>query len=102
MLMRKDNCFLNATQILTLANKDSNERRYILDIMKKRTKVEVLPPAAGIRRKSSWVNFHHGQMLCKHLGLEQELKPLIEYGLKAQRNSYSSPPEQDHDYISEV
>lgn len=35
VLLRKTDCFLTATQIITLAEKDKNERKTILDKMKK-------------------------------------------------------------------
>jgi len=51
--MRKENCFLSATQILKLANKNSNKRKYILDIIKKQTKIKVLSPILGIQPNNS-------------------------------------------------
>jgi len=47
--MRKDNCFLNITQILTLANKNNNKRKYILNIIKKRTTIEILSLITNIQ-----------------------------------------------------
>lgn len=47
VLLRKTDCFLNATQIITLAKKDKNKRKIILDKMKKYTKVNVKKSAGG-------------------------------------------------------
>lgn len=100
--MRKKDCILNATQILALANTNSKDRAYILRIMKERTEIGQISPTKGIHWKASWVNFQHGRILCKHLKLEQKLKPLIEYGLKIQHDNGSNTEEQIHDYITEV
>lgn len=99
--MRKEDCFLNATQILTLANKNDSDRKYLLSLMKKQTEVQVLPPVTDIPYSCSWVNFQHGLILCQHLKLEHQLQPLINYGLRAQRDSCKRV-EQAHDYLTEV
>ncbi|KAI4088993.1 MAG: hypothetical protein L6R37_008114 [Teloschistes peruensis] len=77
ILMRKEDCFLNATQILTLANKNDSNRKYLLSLMKKQTEVQVLPPVTDIPYSCSWVNFQHGLILCQHLQLEHQLQSLI-------------------------
>ena len=84
--MRKEDCFLNATQILTLYTKLRLQRFEIIQ-------VEVITPIGGIPFSYSWVNFENGQILCKHSGLEQELQPLIDYGRKLQRDDDSKPIE---------
>lgn len=48
VLMRKAGCFLNATQILTLANKSASDRKYIMGRIKEQTEVQVFPPAVNI------------------------------------------------------
>ena len=71
--LRKKDCFLNATQITKLARLDCNERKKVFDKLKKRTSVDVE------KGKATWVNVQHGQGLCKELGLEEELRPLLDY-----------------------
>ena len=93
VLMRKEDCSLNATQILTLTNKSPSDSEHLLQLMGQSIKVEVLPPIAGIVSSCSWVNFEHGQILCKHFGLERVLQPLIDHGLKLQQDNYSKPME---------
>ncbi len=102
VLMRKEDCLLNATQILILANTNINDCKTILMLMKKQTAIERVSPAVNIPWRHSWVNFQHGRILCKHLKLEQELKPLIDYGLEVQRDHGSKTAEQVYDYITEV
>ncbi len=89
--MRKEDCLLNASQILTLTNKNPSDIQHLLQLMEQSIKVEVLPPILGIAPSCSWVNFEHGQILCKHFGLEQELQPLIDYGFEIQGNGDSKP-----------
>lgn len=84
ILLRKGDCFLNATQIIKLAKKDKNERKRILDQMKKDTKVDV---KKGDGRKAicgSWVNLQHGRILCNSLCLQRQLQPLLEYAQRLQ------------------
>ncbi len=102
VLMRKEDCLLNASQILTLTNKNFGDIEHLLQLMEQSIKVEVLPPIAGIASSCSWVNFEHGQILCKHFGLEQELQPLIDHGLKLQRDNYSKPVEYVNNYPAKV
>ncbi|KAL9125417.1 MAG: hypothetical protein Q9217_005374, partial [Psora testacea] len=92
--MRKEDCLLNATQILTLANTNRNDHTSILRLVKEQTLIEKVSPAVGIPWRHSWVKFQHGRILCKHLKLEQELKPLIDYGLEVQRDDRSKTAEQ--------
>ena len=72
MLLRKEDCFLNATQIIKLAKKDKNARKVMLEKMKKHTKVDVKRFDVRSAICGSWVNLQHGQTLCKHLGLERQ------------------------------
>lgn len=80
VLMREEDGFLNATQIITLAKKNDSERKYILGRINQNTKVEVLPATKDIPYPQSWINFRYGRILCEYLGLEQKLQPLLDYG----------------------
>ena len=97
VLLRKTDYFLNATQILTLAKRDKNERRTILDKMKKHTKIDVKKSVGG-----SWVNLQHARILCKHLGLERQLQPLLEYAQRLPRDAVEIVLPIDQDYLSEA
>ena len=85
VLMRKEDGFLNATQIITLAKRNDSECKYIIELIKRETMVEVLPATVGIPYPHSWINPQHGRTLCEHLGLEQKLQPLIDYGRRFER-----------------
>ena len=100
--MRKEDCLLNATQILTFVNTNNNDRKFILRFIKKQIVIEKVSSAVNILWRHSWVNFQHKRILCKHLKLEQKLKPLIDYELKIQRDDRSKTAEQVYNYITEV
>ena len=95
VLMRKKDGFLNATQIITLAEKDKNRRKAILDKMRKHTEVD-----AKIQREGSWVNLPHARILCKHLGLEPQLQPLLEYAQRLQGDDVEMAIPTDQDYLA--
>ena len=97
VLLRITDCFLNATQIMRLAEKDKNERKVILHKMKKHTKVDVKSHQQG-----SWVNLPHARILCKHLGLERQLQPLLEYAQRLQSDDVEMTIPIDQDYLPET
>ena len=98
VLMRKEDGFLNATQIITLAEKDRNKRKTILERMKKHTNVDVKSSLKG----GSWVNPQHARILCKHLGLERQLQPLLEYAQRLQGDDVEMAVPIDQNYLSET
>lgn len=102
VLMRKEDCFLNATQILALTSKSPSDSEHLLQLIEPIIKVEVIPPKEGVAYSCSWVNFEHGRIICEHLGLVQELQPLIDHGLELQRNDHSKPMEHAKNYPTRV
>lgn len=102
ILLRKEDCFLNATQIIKLAKKDSNERKSILDKMKKYTKVDVKKADGKKAICGSWVNLQHGRILCDFLSLERQLQPLLEYARRLQGDDVEMAIPQDRDYLAET
>ena len=102
VLMRKDDGFLNATRIITLAKKNDSECKCIHELLNQETKVEVLPATVGIPYPHSWINLQHGRILCGHLGLEQKLRPLIDYGRRFQREDDGETVEPIYDYLTDV
>lgn len=102
VLMRKEDCFLNATQILALTKKDSIKNERLLQRMEQSIKVEVFPPIGDVAYSCAWVNFEHGRILCKHFGLEQELQPLIDHGLHVQRHAHSKAMEHANNHPMRV
>lgn len=48
VLIRKEDCLLNATQIVELANTNSNDRAFILRLMKEETVIEKVSSAIDI------------------------------------------------------
>jgi hypothetical protein len=78
--IHKADFWLNATQILILANKNEKQRRYALDLMSKHTEVEVQKANKWNHISCSWVCCVHGRLLCEALKLEKVLEPILEYG----------------------
>jgi len=97
VLLLKTDCFLNATQIITLAKKEKNERDVLLKKIKKHTKVDVKKS-----REGSWVNLQHVRILCKHLGLERQLQPLLEYAQRLLGDDVEMAVPIDQNYLSEA
>lgn len=102
VLMRKEDCFLNVTQILALTKKDPSENEHLLRRIEQSIKVEVLPPIDGVAYPCTWVNFEYGRILCKHFGLVQELQPLIDSGLDIQRHDHSKAIKHANDHPARV
>ena len=106
IFLRKEDCFLNATQIIKLAKKDMNERHIILEDMKKHTKVDVKRINVKAAVRGSWVNLQHGRTLCRHLGLERQLQPLLEYAQRLQGDGVETDRPQDQgqgqDHLAET
>ena len=102
ILLRKEDCFLNATQIINLAKKDNNERKSILDKMKKRTKVDVKKADGKKAICGSWVNLQHGRLLCTYLSLERQLHPLLEYAQRLQGDDVVMAIAPDRNYLAET
>ncbi len=98
--MRKQDCFVNVVQILALSNKNQQERSSLIAIMKKNTKVELYAPPD--QHTCSWVNFRDGRILCRHLNLEEELQPLLDYGVRSLPDNYSKTAEEEYNYFAEV
>ena len=94
MFLRKEDCFLSATQIMKAAKVTKSEKDRILKKMKMHTKVEVKDPMGG-----SWVNLQHARILCKHLNLEQRLQPLLDYAQKSQKRGVGMATGEDQNYL---
>ena len=100
--MRKEDCSLNATQILTLANKNLSDSEHLLQLMGQSIKVERLSSIVDVQYSCSWVSFEHGRILCKHLKLERVLQSLIDYGLKLQCDNNRKSVEYVNDDFTRV
>ncbi|KAK5017676.1 transcriptional regulator swi6 [Cryomyces antarcticus] len=77
--MRKADYWLNATQILLIAGKTENQRKEILDVLRKHTTVEVQKATKWTHHSTSWVCYEQGLLLCQALQLTDTLRPLLEH-----------------------
>lgn len=94
VLMRKADSFLNATHILNIAEKSNVQRESLLIILKKHTSVKI--GLRGCRISGSWVNLSTGRILCEYLSLKQKLRPLLDYGSKANEGEDDYPVGLEH------
>jgi len=58
-------------QGLWLLLRFASEPNHILDLLEQESKLEVLPATPSHHHPHTWIDFHHGQIICKWLGLEQ-------------------------------
>ncbi|MCJ1456656.1 hypothetical protein MMC28_007018 [Mycoblastus sanguinarius] len=72
-------------------------RGLLLEDMKKHTKVDVKRINVKAAVCGSWVNLQHGRTLCRHLGLERQLQPLLEYAQRLQGDDVATDRPQDQD-----
>ncbi len=96
VLLRKEDCFLNATQIMNTAKLTKSTKDHLFHRMKMYTNVEANAPRDG-----RWVNLQHSRILCKHLNLEQRLRPLLDYAQNSQTNGVEMAIGEDQDYLAE-
>lgn len=94
VLMREEDCTINATQLLKLSKKTISQQRKILDILRENSK-GVFRPAQGTHgRKNTWVSLQSGEELCVELGLAEKLRPLLQHGLDLQLNRSNTGSEK--------
>lgn len=63
VLMRKEDFFIDATQIIALANKESGERQKILLLLKEKTEAKIDSPEVPLHSRYSWINFYFASSL---------------------------------------
>ena len=87
IFLRKEDCFLNAIQIIKLTKKDNNKHKNILDKMKKYTKVDIKKTDEKKIIYDFWINLQHGQILYNFLFLKRQLQSLLKYIQRLQNNN---------------
>lgn len=94
VLMRQDDCTINATQILKISHMTENQRKNTLRRLKQRNKV-VLRPAQGTHgHRNVWVSVRCGKELCVKHGLVEKLQPLLDHGLDLQQKRSNAGSEK--------
>ena len=95
ILMREEDCLINATQIFKLTPLTQNQQRHKFKILKNKTKVQYFPARGTHGPNNTWIDIREGKALCVELGLEKKLQPLLDRGLGLHR-----PPDDDPYEIS--
>ena len=80
VMRRRSDSWLNATQILKVAGVDKGKRTKVLD--KEITNGEYEKVQGGYGKyQGTWINYRRGVEFCRQYGVEELLRPLLEYDL---------------------
>src|SRR6186713_2570051 len=79
MRRRSDSC-LNATQILKVAGVDKGKRTKILEKEILSGQHEKVQGGYG-KYQGTWISYQRGREFCKQYGVEELLRPLLEYDM---------------------
>ncbi|RMZ85233.1 hypothetical protein DV738_g336, partial [Chaetothyriales sp. CBS 135597] len=78
VMRRRNDSWLNATQILKVAGVDKGKRTKVLEKEILTGEHEKVQGGYG-KYQGTWVNYHRGREFCRQYGVEQLLLPLLEY-----------------------
>ncbi|RMD41778.1 hypothetical protein DV735_g3353, partial [Chaetothyriales sp. CBS 134920] len=78
VMRRRNDSWLNATQILKVAGVDKGKRTKVLEKEILTGQHEKVQGGYG-KYQGTWVNYHRGREFCRQYGVEQLLLPLLEY-----------------------
>ncbi len=81
VMRRRDDSWLNATQILKVAGVDKGKRTKVLDKEVQSGKHEKVQGGYG-KYQGTWINYQRGVEFCRQYGVEELLRPLLEYDLR--------------------
>lgn len=98
VLVRRKDGYINVSQILVAAGVLREESMRIYRLLNANTTVETHPPHRKLNRQS-WVNIHHGRLLCDKLAMTASLQPLIDYGVAIQSQQPQAHDTVTHDYL---
>ncbi|KAF3918694.1 Ankyrin-3 [Arthrobotrys entomopaga] len=78
VMRRRDDDWLNATQILKVAGIEKGKRTKLLE-KEILTGVHEKVQGGYGKYQGTWINFERGREFCKQYGVEEKLRPLLEY-----------------------
>lgn len=81
-MRRRSDSWLNATQILKVAGVDKGKRTKVLDKEIVNGEYEKVQGGYG-KYQGTWIPYRRGVEFCRQYGVEDLLKPLLEYDLSA-------------------
>jgi regulatory protein SWI6 len=80
VMRRMSDSWLNATQILKVAGVDKGKRTKVLDKEVQSGEHEKVQGGYG-KYQGTWINYRRGVEFCRQYGVEEILRPLLEYDL---------------------
>src|SRR5271170_643297 len=80
VMRRRADSWLNATQILKVAGVDKGKRTKVLEKEILNGEHEKVQGGYG-KYQGTWINYHRGIEFCRQYGVEQLLRPLLEYDI---------------------
>lgn len=80
VMRRRSDSWLNATQILKVAGVDKGKRTKVLDKEILNGEREKVQGGYG-KYQGTWINYRRGVEFCRQYGVEEILRPLLEYDL---------------------
>ncbi|ORX99953.1 apses transcription factor-like protein [Clohesyomyces aquaticus] len=86
VMRRRSDGWLNATQILKVAGVDKGKRTKVLEKEILTGEHEKVQGGYG-KYQGTWINYRRGREFCRQYGVEDLLRPLLDYDLSADGNS---------------
>src|ERR1700753_2592210 len=81
-MRRRSDGWLNATQILKVAGVDKGKRTKVLEKEILTGEHEKVQGGYG-KYQGTWINYRRGREFCRQYGVEEALRPLLDYDLSA-------------------
>ncbi|KAF2668378.1 apses-domain-containing protein [Microthyrium microscopicum] len=82
VMRRRSDSWLNATQILKVAGVDKGKRTKVLEKEILTGEHEKVQGGYG-KYQGTWINYRRGREFCRQYGVEELLRPLLDYDLSA-------------------
>ncbi|KKY24644.1 putative apses transcription factor [Diplodia seriata] len=81
VMKRRSDSWLNATQILKVAGVDKGKRTKVLEKEILTGEHEKVQGGYG-KYQGTWINYRRGREFCRQYGVEDLLRPLLDYGVE--------------------
>lgn len=85
VMRRRPDSWLNATQILKVAGVDKGKRTKVLEREVQTGEHEKVQGGYG-KYQGTWINFRRGREFCRQYGVEDLLRPLLDYDISVDDN----------------
>ncbi|KAF1811596.1 hypothetical protein P152DRAFT_459533 [Eremomyces bilateralis CBS 781.70] len=85
VMRRRPDSWLNATQVLKVAGVDKGKRTKVLEREVQTGEHEKVQGGYG-KYQGTWINFRRGREFCRQYGVEELLRPLLDYDITIDDN----------------